>query len=88
MKIVAFMSDISLKCVIELIEVTIVSDNGLAPNRRQAIVWTNDDHLLAHIITTPSHWVQYPEQEVDERSLVLQRYFDIACFPVHGDTII
>ena len=24
---------------------SIVSDNGLAPTRRQAIIWTNDDYI-------------------------------------------
>ena len=26
-----------------ILQVSIVSDNGLAPNRRQAIIWNNDD---------------------------------------------
>ena len=34
------------------------SDNGLSPNRRQAIIWTNDGiYLLTHICVTRPHWV-------------------------------
>ena len=32
------------KCIYVSVDKTIISsDNGLAPNRRQAIIWTNDD---------------------------------------------
>ena len=27
------------------------SDNGLAPTRRQAIIWTNDDYLRCYAAT-------------------------------------
>ena len=34
--------------------VTIGSDNGLAPNRRQAIIWTNDGLIYWHIYASLS----------------------------------
>ena len=33
------------------------SDNGFAPSRRQAIIWTNDVGLLTHICLTRPQWV-------------------------------
>ena len=36
------------------------SDNGLAPARRQAIIWTNVVSLLTHICVTRTQWVLIP----------------------------
>ena len=33
------------------------SNNGLAPTRRQAIIWSNDGRLLRHICVTHSQWL-------------------------------
>ena len=47
----------------------LVRNNGLAPNRRQAIIWTNAD---------PIHWHIYAALRGDELSLhVLENAFDI-----------
>ena len=53
---------ISLKCVPKgpiNNKPSIGLDNGLAPNRRQAIIWTNDN---------PIHWRICAAQGVDELS--------------------
>ena len=41
MKIFIIFTKISLKFVPQLTKLSIGLDNGLAPNRRQAIIWTN-----------------------------------------------
>ena len=37
------------------------SDNGLAPIRQQAIIWTNDS-LMTHICVTWSKWIKEPQK--------------------------
>ena len=49
---------ISLKCVpgsLNWKKVIIGSNNGLAPNRCQAITWTNDDKILWHHMVSLGH---------------------------------
>ena len=38
-------------------QASISSGNGLAPNRRQAIIWTNDEPVHWHICGTRGRWV-------------------------------
>ena len=65
---------------------TIVSDNGLAPNRRQAIIWANDRNKV-HLVNCTVCWVccnwqfRIPDQDWDmehpERSMrMLYRHID------------
>ena len=56
--------------------IIIGSDNGLAPNRRQAIIWTNDSLVNWHICATRPQWVSFSVMEI--------KYFDL----VHTNKIV
>ena len=45
---------------------SIGSDNGLAPNRRQAIIWTNDG---------PGYWRLYASLDLNELNAVLNTFW-------------
>ena len=47
--------EMSLKCVPVDLDDTTGSDNGLAPNRRQAITWTSGDTDPWCYMTSPGH---------------------------------
>ena len=57
MKMFEFRFHWSLFSMVKLTIWHIGSDNGLAPTRRQAIIWTNDVRSSTHICVTRPQWV-------------------------------
>ena len=53
----------------KMLEFRIGSDNGLAPNRWQAIIWTNDD---------PVQWRKYESLDLNELSHQVTTSIDAA----------
>ena len=56
------------------------SNNGLAPTRRQAIIWTNVGHLLTHICVPRPQWLyrsQFTADRCSENCVYCQTAFPI-----------